>query len=149
MHYLTSFNPGLVKLFMLRAFIKNLNRKYRQQWISEAAYYKAEARGFAPNKELDDWLAAEREYLTMLIDLQLNVLQEDGTVSIMGLRQIAESLGIENPEKMRSEAELIRAIQEASHRRPCFQVGNTKTCEEAAECQWKEKCLRLVAIWHR
>jgi len=134
---------------MLKAFVKNLNGQYRQQWVSEAAYYRALARGFEPNKELDDWLGAERDYLTMLIGLQLNVLEEDGTVSTMGLRQIAESLGVNNTEQMRSEVELIRAIQEASHRRPCFQSTNAKVCEDAADCQWKEKCLKLVAIWHR
>lgn len=29
--------------------------------IAEAAYWRAERRGFAPGQELDDWLAAERE----------------------------------------------------------------------------------------
>ncbi len=29
--------------------------------IAESAYYKAEARGFSPGYELDDWLAAEAE----------------------------------------------------------------------------------------
>ncbi len=29
--------------------------------IAEAAYYKAEARGFAPGYELEDWLEAEQE----------------------------------------------------------------------------------------
>ncbi len=33
----------------------------RRQFIAEAAYYRAEARGFAPNGEIDDWLAAEEE----------------------------------------------------------------------------------------
>lgn len=32
----------------------------RAQRIAVAAYYFAEERGFAPNRELDDWLAAER-----------------------------------------------------------------------------------------
>ncbi len=30
--------------------------------IAVAAYYKAEARGFAPGGEVDDWLDAETEY---------------------------------------------------------------------------------------
>ena len=30
--------------------------------IATAAYYMAEARQFAPGQELDDWLAAEREF---------------------------------------------------------------------------------------
>lgn len=29
--------------------------------IAESAYYMAEARGFSPGYELDDWLAAEAE----------------------------------------------------------------------------------------
>lgn len=33
----------------------------RQQLISEAAYHKAEARGFESGHELEDWLAAEAE----------------------------------------------------------------------------------------
>jgi Protein of unknown function (DUF2934) len=131
---------------MLSTFVKNLNR---QQWVSEAAYYKALARGFEPNKELNDWLAAEQDYLTMLIDLQLHVLEEDGTVSTMGLRQIAESLGIDHPELMRSELTLIRAIQEASHHYPCFRTTNSTFCKESVDCQWSEKCRKIIAIWHR
>jgi hypothetical protein len=33
--------------------------------IAEAAYYRAEQRGFVPGYELDDWLAAEREILAL------------------------------------------------------------------------------------
>lgn len=33
----------------------------RMQRIATAAYYRAEARGFAPGHELDDWVAAEAE----------------------------------------------------------------------------------------
>ncbi len=33
----------------------------RRQRIAEAAYYKAEQRGFAPGYEEIDWLEAERE----------------------------------------------------------------------------------------
>jgi len=31
------------------------------RWISEAAYYRAQQRGFQPGGELEDWLRAERE----------------------------------------------------------------------------------------
>lgn len=34
----------------------------RARWIAEAAYYRAERRGFAPGFELADWAAAEAEY---------------------------------------------------------------------------------------
>lgn len=33
----------------------------REQMIAEAAYYRAEKRGFAPGGEVEDWLAAEAE----------------------------------------------------------------------------------------
>ena len=33
----------------------------RQQRIATIAYYKAEARGFEPGYEMEDWLAAEAE----------------------------------------------------------------------------------------
>jgi hypothetical protein len=35
--------------------------EWREQRIREAAYFKAERRGFAPGRELDDWPAAEAE----------------------------------------------------------------------------------------
>lgn len=31
----------------------------REQMIAEAAYYRAEQRGFAPGNEMSDWLEAE------------------------------------------------------------------------------------------
>ncbi|HZP87034.1 MAG TPA: DUF2934 domain-containing protein [Burkholderiales bacterium] len=33
----------------------------RERMIAEAAYYRAEKRGFAPGHELEDWLEAEAE----------------------------------------------------------------------------------------
>jgi hypothetical protein len=47
----------------------------RGRLIAEAAYYRAERRGFAPGHEVEDWLDAERE-----IDAQL-VAALDDTVS--------------------------------------------------------------------
>jgi len=37
-----------------------LGAQQRAKRIAEAAYFLAEQRAFAPNHELDDWLAAER-----------------------------------------------------------------------------------------
>ena len=34
-----------------------------RRMIEQAAYYRAERRGFAPGMEIDDWCAAEREVL--------------------------------------------------------------------------------------
>jgi hypothetical protein len=33
----------------------------RKRRIREAAYFKAERRGFAPGHDLDDWIEAEQE----------------------------------------------------------------------------------------
>lgn len=38
--------------------------------ISDAAYYRAQKRGFAPGRELDDWLAAEAEITGYFLDQQ-------------------------------------------------------------------------------
>ncbi len=37
-----------------------------QEMIAEAAYYKAEQRGFVPGFEEEDWLEAENEIMSML-----------------------------------------------------------------------------------
>jgi len=43
--------------------VKNdLDIKSREDSIAVIAYFKAQARGFGENAELDDWLAAEREF---------------------------------------------------------------------------------------
>lgn len=34
----------------------------REQDIALSAYYRAQARGFAAGRELDDWLEAEQEF---------------------------------------------------------------------------------------
>ena len=34
-----------------------------RQLISEAAYYRAKQRGFAPGHELEDWIQAEQEIM--------------------------------------------------------------------------------------
>ena len=38
-----------------------LERDVRHQMIAQAAYFRAERRGFEPGHELEDWLAAEIE----------------------------------------------------------------------------------------
>ena len=44
----------------------NLAGEDRRQLIAEAAYLRAERRGFQPGKELEDWLAAEIEIDALL-----------------------------------------------------------------------------------
>jgi hypothetical protein len=44
-----------------------IDAAHRSRLISEAAYYRAEARGFSAAGILDDWLAAEREIDRLLL----------------------------------------------------------------------------------
>ena len=44
------------------------DEKLRNAMIAELAYYKAEARGFIPGYELDDWIEAESEVNTQWND---------------------------------------------------------------------------------
>jgi len=45
---------------------ETLTPERRRGMIAEAAYLRAERRGFAPGSEVEDWLAAEREIDALL-----------------------------------------------------------------------------------
>jgi len=123
--------------------------KIRHQWISVAAYYKAQARGFSPGLELNDWLAAEKEYVEMRVTLYLSIAEEDGAMTIGSLRELANSIGVQNPERLDFKVVLIRAIQAKSQAHPCFQIDPGDVCHEIAGCQWKAECRKLIAQWKR
>jgi hypothetical protein len=123
--------------------------KTRHEWISVAAYYKAQARRFVPGLELDDWLAAEKDYIDMLIALYLSIVEEDGAMSIVSLRQLAKAIGVQDSERLNLKVDLIRAIQDISRIRPCFQLDLNNFCEEIAGCQWKKECQKIIAVWKR
>lgn len=61
----TSFEqhqPGDEDVTQKATFVgEQLVYKDRESRIAEAAYLRAQRRGFAPGCELDDWLAAEKE----------------------------------------------------------------------------------------
>ena len=46
-----------------------LPREQRERMIAEAAYYRAEQRGFAPGDPVVDWLEAESEIDAVLLKL--------------------------------------------------------------------------------
>jgi hypothetical protein len=122
----------------------------RQQWISEAAYYKAEARGFMPGCELLDWLEAERDYIQLQVDLFLLTAKEDGVMTLTGLQQLAQALGLHNPGRIVSKSALIRLIQKACCQPSCYKVVEPgEFCQNHAECQWRPECQKLVAEWQR
>jgi len=120
----------------------------RHRWISEAAYYKAEARSFASGRELDDWLTAENEYVKMEIALYLSMAEEDGGMTIQGLQKLAKSIGVENPENIKMKIELIHSIQKATLDRPCFRSVSSMDCH-GEDCQWRVECKQLIAEWCR
>ncbi len=103
----------------------------RHQWISESAYYKSEARGFAPGRALDDWLAAENDYARVQIAFYLAMAEEDGGMTIAGLHRLAQSVGVESHENIDLKTELIQAIQAATNHRPCFRADLDITCTGA------------------
>lgn len=120
----------------------------RHQWISEAAYYKAEVRNFAPGRELDDWLAAENEYVKDACARYLSMAEEDGAMTVPGLQELAKSVGVENPENITLKIELIQSIQNATHHRPCFRSNPGIICNEG-DCKWRAECKKLIAEWCR
>lgn len=116
------------------------------QWISEAAYFKAEVRDFKPGMELDDWLSAENDYFKQIIKQFLFCCEEDGGISTAALEELAETIGVDHPEHLITELKLVREIQKISHHRPCFQSDNRMVCKEK-ECQWRSECQKLIASW--
>jgi len=57
-----------LKSAALRPKARTMAGEDRLRLIAEAAYYRAEQRGFAPGRELEDWLAAEIEIDALIAD---------------------------------------------------------------------------------
>ncbi|SHE19760.1 DUF2934 domain-containing protein [methanotrophic endosymbiont of Bathymodiolus puteoserpentis (Logatchev)] len=122
----------------------------RHQWVSVAAYFRAEASGFEPGKNLDNWLEAEIEYIEFQIQGFLQCAQEDGGMSIVSLQKLAQSIGVAHAGKFSSELELIRKIQKATRHRSCFRTLYQQPCEEPeSECPWRAECQKICAVWYR
>lgn len=134
---------------LFRSFKEQAGRIYRQQWISEAAYFKSQNRNFLPGHELTDWLEAEQAYIKMLVDVFLTLCHEDGIMTVTGLQQLAKAIGVNKPERVDSKLKLIRLIQTASRHRPCFRTKPGEFCEHQAGCQWSTECQKLVAEYWR
>lgn len=126
---------------------QQLEQVSRRQWISDAAYFKAEARGFAADPKINDWLEAEHEYQEMVVKLFLSEFKEDGEITIIGLQQLAEALGIGDAETIDSKLELIRLIQTACYHQPCFRAAPGEICQHQEGCPWSGDCQKLLAEW--
>jgi len=72
-------------------------------------------------------------------------LSEQYTMRHMA-EQRALRLGIETPHN-KSMRELIRSIQEAEGRKPCFLSDERYLCKD--DCEWAAECRKLCAEWHR
>ncbi len=97
---------------------------------------------------MDSRLKKEIEAMDERIRSFIMCSYEDGGITVAGLRGLAGSMGVINPELINNEIELIRKIQKASHQRACFRSGNQRFCEEH-ECQWKTECRKIIAEWIR
>jgi hypothetical protein len=53
--------PRKKAVVRLQDAVPQITPDTRRRWIAEAAYYRAEQRGFLPGRELEDWLEAEKE----------------------------------------------------------------------------------------
>ncbi len=132
----------------LRVKTPGIQKNSRQQWISQAAYYKAESRAFAAGHELDDWLEAEKDYINMLVSYYLAIFDEDGGMTKANLQQLAKAVGVESPEVYGDKTRLVQAIQKANHRRSCFRSDSSIRCKKE-DCKWKSECQKLIAVWMR
>ena len=52
-------------------------------------------------------------------------MEEDDAITVASLQQLAKKMGIQNPESLKFKDDLIRAIQDISGTRPCFQLYPT------------------------
>lgn len=124
--------------------------EFRQQWISEAAYYRAQQRAFAAGHEREDWLAAEKAFNAMVISRHLaNLAEDDDETTVIGLQKLAKTIGIPHYDKMADKKTLIHALQIAVGKDPCFQTDTafSALCHEQTECVWRSECRKLMASW--
>lgn len=124
--------------------------EFRRQWIAEAAYCRAQQRGFAAGHEQADWLAAEKEFNAMLVARYLSNVEEDGDeTTVAGLQKLAKTIGIENYDKMTDKKTLIHGLQMAVGTEPCFQTDTafSALCREHTDCVWRSECRKLMASW--
>jgi hypothetical protein len=135
------------KLDPTKTLAQQIKQMPREQWIADAAYFKAETRGFLAGHATEDWLEAEQEYLDMVVQLFLAVFNEDGSMTITGLQQLAKVVGIPKPERIDSKLKLIRLIQSACHHRACFRTRPGEICPHKHDCLWQADCQKLFAEW--
>ena len=68
--------------------------------------------------------------------------------SIRQLQQMAEVPGINHCRSLTSQSRLIRVIQDLRGEDACFATDKRHACTNA-NCDWREDCRELAAIWFR
>lgn len=69
-------------------------------------------------------------------------------MTITELRAVAEQHGVYDLYALRTEKQLVWAVQKARGEAVCFQTDRRIHCAKAT-CEWQPICLRLVAEWRR
>lgn len=82
------------------------------------------------------------------VSAHMHHFDEDGGMNRANLHRLARAIGIESPDQISTKTELIRAIQAASHQRPCFRSDQYMLCQDD-DCIWKMECKKLIAEWMR
>jgi hypothetical protein len=62
------------------------------------------------------------------------------------VQSIARAYGLPNAEQFFTESGVIRAIQKAQGREPCFRSDDNIHCPER-NCEFRKQCLKLTAAW--
>lgn len=69
-------------------------------------------------------------------------------MNIKALQVLAGDAGIGNSADYLSQKTLVRAIQKVRGEEPCFLTDKRYACKNE-ECEWRENCRKLVAVWLR
>jgi hypothetical protein len=58
--------------------------------------------------------------------------------------------GLSHDVRLDTEATLVRLIHTSTSREkvPCFMTGERLLCKNT-DCEWREDCCKLVAVWRR
>jgi len=64
------------------------------------------------------------------------------------LAEKALANGVSRPALAGNEAAMVRAIQTAQGSEACFRSDKRLVCSKL-DCEWRDKCCRLIAAWRR
>lgn len=110
--------------------------------------FQSSTQSFDPNDMLDNRLSIKDYHADTQISRYLKQAEEDDYLTLVGLHQLAKSIGVNNPEKITHKIELIRNIQKAINHQPCFRSEIRNICCDN-DCNWQKECKKMIAEWYR